>query len=234
MSYISTSEYFFYSPYSGYPETKSIILGQLLHIVSRFSSISAINLTLMAVFLLNSVSLIFYLFKIDAKAKIKKYISLACILLISMVLVLFAADKSFSIMFNYENLDLKFKIINWIPKTLEFYIPAFYLLGAQIYIINKVKSIKLNKKLVIFGIYITSLIFLTEITFCQFSMDSLLEDLRLKTCASISGDIFLGETFANIDYYTYYVLALTLFFAVIFGISELFSKKRRKQQTLKA
>lgn len=241
MSYVSTSDYFFYLPYPESFEMKSAILYQLGHVISLLKYMSATNLIIMAIFLLNSVSIILYLFKKDTGVAIKKYFSFGCILLINIGMILFFIDISCSTIYheeNYEHFPLKFIIFKWIPQVLEFSIPTFYLIGIQIYMMNRVKSVKLNTKTVILSIYISFIAFLTIITFSDFSpiFIKLLGRLKLKTLEPLlvmdggSGPRYTSN--ANIEYYICYILAITAIFGAIYRVLELYSRKKNKKKQI--
>lgn len=239
MSYIFISDYFLYIPYSANPDVKEMVLGGLINVLYSLKYMSAINSILATVFLLNSVSLILYLKKIDTKVEIKKYFSFGCALLLFTGLIAFFIDISCSTIFyeaNYEHLTLQFRILKWMPQILEFSIPTLYLLGVQTYMMKKVNSVKLNKKSITVSIYITSIVFLTIMTFCKFSgvLDEFLGHIKLKTIREMPGEHLYYLSEPNIVYYIFYILALTLLFGAIFVISELISRKRRKKQMLKA
>jgi hypothetical protein len=127
----------------------------------------------------------------------------------------------------YEFISLKFKIFRWIPRVLIFSIPTIYLIFTQVRLLKKSKYKKLTNTFIILSTYALSLIFLTIITFFgYFEIDYLLDQLRLKTYKAMLGEHVYFEGHANINYYLYYVIFLT----VVFGTIMLFSRKKSKKQ----
>ena len=233
MCALTSSYSFLFSHYIMHEGTIPDMINEIVNEVFNYKYITSLNVMIAVVFLLNSISLILYLFKTDKRAKMVKYFSLWSTLLLIIGLVLFVFHVSaiieyYEIINDFEQFSFKFKILRWIPRLILFSIPTIYLLGIQFYVMNDVKSVKLNIKSIILSIYFAFMIFLAAITFVEFSLstDLLAEKLRLKTAAIKIGDQIMGTTHANIDYYLYYVMLLT----VVFGAIMLFSRKKSKKQ----
>lgn len=237
MCVISSSPSFLFSIAIMDYDIRSTSISEIISEAFSVREMSSLNFILVFVFLLNIVSIMLYL--ICKNEKLVKYFSFSCILLLVSGIVLFlfnviAFIKFFNLLDTFEYFTSNYIISRWIPRILIFTIPTSHLILTHIYLMTK--SIKLNYKFVILNIYIFCIFITTTLAFFSFSSlsDFLVGCFRLKTSAIIRGDQIIGDTYANINYYIYYILALTLLFGAIFGISGLISKNRKKQQTLKA
>lgn len=216
---------------------RSTSISQIISEAFNFVDMSALNYILVSIFTLSSISLVLYM--VHKNEKFVKCFGLLSVLALASGIVLFlfnviAFIKFYCMLDTFEYFTQKYIIGRWMPRILIFVIPTSFLILSNIYLMTKIKSTKLNAKLLILYTYIICIFIITALTFLSFSSlsDFLVGCFRLKTSAIVRGDQIIGETHANINYYIFYILALTAIFGAIFGTSKLLSERKRKQQQL--